>query len=196
MLQRSDDAVQTVDLLFEFIQGMDEAEGLSVVHSCQARLAMLGGDLTAAVKWSHSVYETPSQTAFFVWVEVPCITQARVLIAVGSKESLHQAADLLQLIRKVSDACRFVNQTVEAAILYALCLERQRRSKDALEALMEAVMLAAPGGWVRPFVELGQPMADLLGRLRQQETTGEMATYIERILSPIPIESSLPTSPA
>ena len=109
-----------------------------------------------------------------------------MLIAVGSKESLHQAADLLQLIRKVSDACRFVNQTVEAAILYALCLERQRRSKDALEALMEAVMLAAPGGWVRPFVELGQPMADLLGRLRRQETTGEMATYIERILSAYP----------
>lgn len=188
MLQRSDDAVQTVDLLFEFIQGMDEAEGLSVAHSCQARLAMLGGDLTAVAKWSHSVYETPSQTAFFVWVEVPCITQARVLIAVGSKESLHQAADLLQRIRKVSDACRFVNQTVEAAILYALCLQRQRRSKDALEVLMEAVTLAAPGGWVRPFVELGQPMADLLGRLqlRRQEITGEMATYIERILSAYP----------
>ena len=189
LLQRPDDALLTLGQLFSFTEEMDEGNSLYVAHACQARLALLNGDLADAAQWARSVNETPSQTAFFVWIEAPCLTQARVLIAIGSRESLNQAADLLRRSRAVSESCRFVNQTIEAVVLQSLCLERQRLSQAALEVLTEALTLAAPGGWIRPFVELGQPMADLLDRLAAQTIAGEMTTYIDQILSAYPHEA-------
>ena len=78
--------------------------------------------MTAAAQWARSVNETPIPAALFVWLEVPCLTQAQVLIAVGSQASLDQATGLLRAIRHESEAYQFANQTTEAAVLQALAL--------------------------------------------------------------------------
>jgi len=49
------------------------------------------------------------------------------------------------------------------------------------------VALAGPLGWIRPFIEAGQTMADLLMRLRQQNVSVD---YIERILAAFPDTAS------
>ena len=54
---------------------------------------------------------------------------------------------------------------MEIAPLRALVLHRQRHTDEALKALEESLAMATPGGWVRPYVELGTPMADLLEQL-------------------------------
>ena len=43
--------------------------------------------------------------------------------------------------------------------------------------------MAEPGGLIRPFVELGPPMADLLNRLIKKNVAVE---YIEKILAAFP----------
>jgi LuxR family maltose regulon positive regulatory protein len=64
--------------------------------------------------------------------------------------------------------------------LLALALEKQGRTDDALAALETAVYLARPGGFIRPFVELGPPMAGLLKRLAEKNIA---AAYIGRLLA-------------
>jgi LuxR family maltose regulon positive regulatory protein len=101
------------------------------------------------------------------------------MIAVGSGESLAQASESLCTIRRLSESCRFTNQTIEVAVLQSLGLAKQGRADEALAVLKEAVVLAEPGGWIRPFVELGRPMADLLrASLKQDVPVG----YVRRIL--------------
>ena len=61
-----------------------------------------------------------------------------------------------------------------------MVLEKLGRSDEALIVLEEVVSLAGPGGLVRPFIEAGPKMADLLKRLQKQNVAVD---YIEKILA-------------
>jgi LuxR family maltose regulon positive regulatory protein len=179
LLGLNDEAQATASLLQEFAQGLNERHFLTVAHSCRARLALLRGDLESAVEWVRSMSESPTPSWLFMWLEAPSITSARVMIAVGSGESLEQASESLCTIRRLSESCRFTNQTIEVAVLQSLGLAKQGRADEALSVLKEAVVLAEPGGWIRPFIELGHPTADLLrASLKQDVPVG----YVRRIL--------------
>jgi hypothetical protein len=70
-----------MDRLVDFAQELNNPQYLTVAHSCRARLSLLRGGLEPAVQWARSVNETPVPSALFIWLEVPSIAQARVLIA-------------------------------------------------------------------------------------------------------------------
>ena len=186
--QQPDEAGLAMDRLMALAGQTNDRYTLSAVQSGQARLALLSGDLTAAVKWVHTVSETPvAAAALFLWVEVPCLTQARVLIAIGSRKSLNQAAALLLTIRRTSDACRFTNQTIEAAVLQSLVQAKQGRTDDAMVTLDEALSLTGPGEWIRPFVEAGPAMVELLKRLqRRNPSAGRIGTLLAVLEKTVP----------
>ena len=181
-MQQVDAAAESLDLLQTFSLELSDSQYLSVAHSCRARVALLRGDLTSALEWARSVDEVTVPAALFMWMEVPRITQARVLIADGTPTSVDRAIELLQHVRRQSEACRFVNQTIEVAVLQCLALARQGRRKEALEQLADAVGLAEPGGWVRPFVEAGPPMAQLLAQLPKGDQGRRFVEQLRRSL--------------
>jgi LuxR family maltose regulon positive regulatory protein len=115
-----------------------------------------------------------------MWLEVPAVTRARVLIAAGTDEYLEQAIGLLLEIRQQTEACRFTCHTIEVTVLQSLALAKQGSTEEALGVLAEAVALAEPGGWIRPFIELGPAMAELLGRLQERNTA---TAYVRQILT-------------
>ena len=61
-----------------------------------------------------------------------------------------------------------VRLQIEMLALRSLVLDASGRTADALGALQAAVDLARPGGFVRPFVDLGSPMQEALNRLANQ----------------------------
>jgi LuxR family maltose regulon positive regulatory protein len=114
-----------------------------------------------------------------------------VLIAVGSEQSLAQATELLEELRKGSDALRLIGQTIEIAVLQVLVLERQGRTEEALTSLKETLALAVRRGWVRPFVEAGPAM---LGILRRLDASGEEAIFVHQILDALERPVAAPTN--
>jgi ATP/maltotriose-dependent transcriptional regulator MalT len=86
------------------------------------------------------------------------------------------------------------NEFVMASHHFSRALERRYilEIRAVLDALKDVLGLAEAGGWIRPFVESGAPLADLLKELRKQDVTVD---YINRILAAFPEPESKPPLP-
>jgi len=185
-----DDATESWRQLQIFAAELNEENYLAVARSCHARLSVFRGEMKSAVEWSRSVSESPVPAELFSWLEAPSITQARVLIAGGSEDDQLRALQLLRAIRKQCEVASFTGQTIEVSILQSLALDKLGRTDEAIHALKEVVAFAAPLGWVRPFIEAGPAIADLLNRLHQQNVSVD---FIDNLLTAFPDRE--PTSP-
>jgi len=169
----------------EFALDTGEPEHIGVAQSCQARLSLLQGDSKQAIDWAHSFDVEAHAPSMLMWLEIPVITHLRVMVATGSREGLQQASELLVTLCQSAEAVHNTYQTIDLLVLQSLALEKLGRADEALEVLRQAILLAEPGGWIRPFVELGQPMAKLLERHADQKGVTD---YLHLVLDKFPTD--------
>jgi len=177
-LGQPDRAEATMALLLEFSQETNDPAYITVARACQARLALLQGD--TAVRWLQTADLTTDAGIMFYWLEVPRITQCRALIAHGSETSLQEAAEKLQEYEQVNKAEHNTRQLVDILLLQALLHYKQEQFDQALAVLERAVALAQPGGFIRPFVEIGSELTGSLNKLRSQ---GVSPDFVRQILN-------------
>ncbi|MFC1821983.1 response regulator [Thermodesulfobacteriota bacterium] len=175
---RTDEAVDAMKQLLEFAQETADPQHVAVAESCQARLELLQGDSQSADR-SRLFDAEPHAPGAAFWLEVPLITQGRIRIAAGTRKGLELALESLGVLRQQGIAIHFTCLVIEIAVLQSVALEKLGRTDEALKTLEDVVGLARPGGWIRPFVEAGPPMADLLKGLLSQDVDRD---YIEKIL--------------
>ena len=131
----------------------------------QARMRVTQGDLAAAVRWAvGSGLRAEDEVAYPQ--EEEYLVLARVLIARGRRNPagryLGEALGLLDRLLRAADAGGRGGRVVEVLVLRALSLQARSESGDALAALERALTLAEPEGYVRTFVDEGQPVETLL----------------------------------
>jgi LuxR family maltose regulon positive regulatory protein len=116
---------------------------------------------------------------------------ARALAARPAQgDQVSQALDLVQQVLAAATVAGRVENTIKGLVLQALALEMQGAADRALDALERALMLAEPGGYVRTFVDEGEPMARLLRRALAQ---GIAPGYVARLLAAF--RDSVPAKP-
>ena len=117
--------------------------------------------MSQALQWA-ATRESPksdSDEGLGFPLEFEHLTLARLSIARGQ---LHGVPAMLDRLRKRAEAEGRMGSVIEILVLLATTLRVQGRTDEAMTTLQRALSLAEPEGFVRIFVDAGEPMAELL----------------------------------
>jgi LuxR family maltose regulon positive regulatory protein len=150
---------------------LDELEGVArasrstvmtrVTASWRARLSLARGDIGQALQWAASRERSKGDRdeGLEFALEFEYLTLARLKIARGQ---LQGVPAMLDQVRKRAEAEGRMGSVLEILVLLATTLRAQGRADEAMKTLQRALSLAEPEGYVRIFVDAGEPMAELL----------------------------------
>jgi LuxR family maltose regulon positive regulatory protein len=179
---------------------LDEAQRLYIrsplpdfcpISAMKARIWVVQGRLIEAQGWAHeqglSVEDAPSYLREFEHV-----TLARVLIARYKSDrgtgSINEVIGLLERLLHAAEAGGRMGSVIEILVLLALAHAAQGDSPPARVSLERALTLAEPQGYVRLFVDEGEPMRLLILDFRlwieKQRREGRKPTeYVDKLLA-------------
>jgi LuxR family maltose regulon positive regulatory protein len=131
------------------------------VAAAQVVTLLRQGEVTAAAELAQT-YKLP-------------LGMARVHLARGETTA---ALALLDGYRKQAEARGWEDERLKAMVLQAIALYGHGEKDRAVQVLGEAAALAEPGGFVRMFVDEGEPMAQLLA---EAAARGIMPSYLGKL---------------
>ena len=160
----------------------------------RAQVELMQGNLEAATCWADACGLTSYDQELSYPHEQEYLVLARVRIAQGRASPtgpyLHDVLYLLDRLLEDALARARMSSVLEMLILRALALRSQGKRSESLTVLQRAFALAAPEGYIRLFVDEGEPMRLLL---REAQVHGIVPEYVTRLLSAF--GESVPSSP-
>ncbi len=175
---------------------LDEAKRLYVrtlvpdirpIEALKARVYVRQGRLTEALGWARERGLSADDDLSYLH-EFEHVTLARVLIARYESDcadrSILEAMGLLERLLRAAEEGGRTGSVIEILALQALAHEAQGDIPAALAPLERALVLAEPEGYVRIFVDEGQPMARLL---YEALSLGIVPDYARRLLAAFPV---------
>ena len=144
----------------------------------KARLSLVQGDLNAVHRWAVS-QETKLnlQDVPDFWSELPYLTLVRLHIAQGEVDGI---PGLLEGLCQKADEEKRTGSVIEILTVQSMALQAQGEVDQALATLERALSLAEPEGYVRTFVDEGEPMTKLL-RLAASRSIAKK--YVRKLLA-------------
>ena len=157
------------------------SEARSVLEAAQVKMWLAEGDWPSADRWSASQEERPGLDDRFGFEnELTHITQARALIA---QNKLDEAVGLLAHLEETARSAGRMGRVIQISLLEALAMWEIGDSEHALQALTECLRLAEPEGYVRVFLDEGQPLQALLAQWLANANPGPLQDYAIHLLS-------------
>ena len=157
------------------------AVGYAAAKAFEAELALRQGRLAEAVSWvEQSDVPLTIPRALF---HRPPVTLAKILLAQNTPASRQQAGQVLAQFREYAASIHHTSVVTEVLATEALLYSLEGRQEAALAALAQALALAEAGGFIRVFVDLGEPLARLLAKLVHARGN---SPFIAKILAAFP----------
>src|SRR5258708_9879842 len=152
---------------------------LAQAQAAQVRFWLAHGQAEAVTRWREAWVRT--KEAATIYEDEPCaVTVAGVLLAQGEPE---QALRLLDGFHDHARAQGRLGSELEILMLCALAEDAQGQTRQAVQHLEQAIMLAEPQGYIRLFVDEGVPMLTLLLQVLSSWEGRHGADYVLRLLS-------------
>ena len=182
---------------------LDEARRLYVrtpvpdfhpIDALKARVYLRQGRLSEALAWARERGLSVDDDLSYLG-EFEHITLARILIAPHQNDplagSIHQAIALLERLLQAAEAGGRMGSVIEILVVQALAFQAQGNVSQALASLERALALAEPEGYVRIFVDEGEPMRSLIEKQsRSQDKT--FLGYVDKLLAAFARPTAIP----
>jgi LuxR family maltose regulon positive regulatory protein len=143
----------------------DFSPNVRPVPAVRARLHLRTRNLTAARRWAGIARVAPDDELSYMR-EFEHVTLARLLLAehtvTGDRACLEKATALLQRLHGAAALGTRTATLVETRLLLALACDHAGRAGDGLDWLQRAVAVAQPHAWLRPFLDEGPRISELL----------------------------------
>lgn len=181
--RRADHAIR---LLAEYGRESRDPRWQLIAESTRIRLALLRGELSTAEEWAASMQMAVSADELFVLMEAAPLTLVRALLASSTGEALSRAGTMLERVEAQSSRFHHGAQMIDCRLLSALLHAREGRLKKARESLSDALALAHGGNVLRPFLEAGTPVMELLRQVPDVHPHFEFASRVVNAHEPSP----------
>lgn len=174
-----------LDLLHEAerLYMSDLSPNVRPIPALITRMWVAHGRVEEALDWVRGQGLSAEDTLSYIR-EYEHITLVRVLLASYQRDrtdsSIREAIGLLERLRKAAEAGGRVRSAIEILVLQALAHQALGEIPAALSELQQSLALAEPGGFIRIFVDEGQPMALLL---KETFNRGIAPNYVQRLLT-------------
>jgi LuxR family maltose regulon positive regulatory protein len=151
----------------------------TLLDTTQVRLWLSQGNRESVEHWAHSQESNPSAAGEIREQEL--LIRARWLL---SQNKADEAGSILAELAESAERCGRISLWIEIKILQALANDSIGDRAQANSALEQALIKGAPEGFVRVFLNEGEPLRRLLTDYRAQWAGSELRlqTYVFRLL--------------
>jgi LuxR family maltose regulon positive regulatory protein len=183
------DLAGSIRVLSEFVQLAGEGKFFAPLiargAAVQAQILLWQGNLTASVQWMEESEIDYTDVDLSYPREVEYLTLARVMTVKGQTA---EAERLLRRLLHLAEAGERKDSTIKILALQALALDAQGEPLQAINVLGHALSLAEPEGYIRTFVDEGDPMRSLISDFRlliekQADESISLFPYVDRLLA-------------
>ncbi|RPH70770.1 hypothetical protein EHM76_06445, partial [bacterium] len=162
------------------------------LEDSRLRLWAIEDDYSSIVRWMETS-ELSVESPLSYHYDLHHANLARALVSLGthtrSQEYLNQAVSLLDRLDEAAGRAGWVHEKIHILILRALAKKFLGCGDESISDLHQAFLLAEPGGYVRLFVDQGEPMRLLILSLRSwiEKQSGDrphlLMEYADKILA-------------
>jgi LuxR family maltose regulon positive regulatory protein len=164
----------------------------------RVKLLLANGDLAAASRWAHDS-DLADTDALITTREDEYLALARVWTAAGQPD---RALQLLAQLQQDAESRGRIERSIFVLHLQALAYRARGDASQAMEALERSLVLAEPAGFIRTFVDEGEPMRLLISDFRlmveRRARAGNaevmhLPPYVDKLLAAFPTSGNKAT---
>ena len=169
-------ARQALDRLSGLVPVSHAPEIVQHTRSWRARIMLEEGDLAAAERWAREQDLKLEEMPPFHREQL-YLTLIRLHLAKGEAKGI---PELLEELAQRAEEQRTISNLIEILALQALSLQALDMREQAISKLARALTLAEAEGFVRVFLDEGEPMAKLL---RLASSRGVSSGYVNKLMA-------------
>jgi LuxR family maltose regulon positive regulatory protein len=177
------------------------------LDDCRVRLWLAKGRLDDLTRWAEASGLTVDGELSYHY-DLHHLNLARLLLARARRAAtpaeahacLSQVTGLLARLLVAAEEAGWVQETIKSLVLQALIFAESSDKDKALRALGRALALAEPGGFIRLFVDEGEPMRSLiaeygcLAKKQSRDRVQPQSDYLDELLAAFAPPEAMPQS--